>query len=126
MEEIDDAASRAIPGPPEEVARLRAEIAHLRQTAALRAELTRLGAMPEALGLLCGERLLDDEGDAAAWAASLREQYGFLFRETRSERAPAVSPPIPLERGLTPEDLRGMSPEEINSQWEEVREALAR
>ena len=110
----------------EELERLRAEIAHLRQTAALRTELTRRGALPEALGLLCGERLLEREEDAAGWADELQRQYGFLFRKEECRPTPPVTPPTEPQTALDRQEIRRMSPAEINRNWDEVRQALAR
>ena len=62
--------------------------------------------------------------DPDAVTESLRSRYGLLFRRTEEIPAPALRPPRAAAPGLTRDDLRRMSAEEINAQWSAVRDAL--
>ena len=115
-----------------EADRLRTLLAEARADGALREALLRRGAMPEAVPLLRravdpGSMTLTETGGLAeedALLQPLEARYGFLFR--REERTPteAVAPPVSGAPALTREDVRRMSADEINRNWDAVREAL--
>ncbi|MBQ6175253.1 MAG: hypothetical protein IJK28_11590 [Clostridia bacterium] len=120
----------------EENARLRAEVKRARASAALREALLAGGALPQTVGILAGSVDADSvELDASGGLlraeeviAPLRQRYGgILFRRTEEIPAPPLSPPPPPGGALlTREDLRAMTPGEINARWDDVRGALGR
>lgn len=125
----------------EEEQRLRAEEAaqrEARDTAQREAEMRRAaeeallarGANPKAAPLLA--RCLppdalsagDAPGDMDALLDALNAQYPDFFQPPRTVGTPQISPPAAPQPTLTAQDLQRMSEEEINRNWQTVKQAL--
>ncbi len=132
MDEERTGGEGALAAALAEAERLRGELAAVRADGALREALLRRGAMPEAVSLLGravdpGRLALTEAGGLAeedAVLAPLEARYGFLFRRETPAPTEAVAPPVSGAPALTREDIRRMSVDEINRNWEAVREAL--
>lgn len=107
-----------------------AQTAAQRQSA-LREALTRAGMNELAVPLLArtlettdedwdGPRLRDEE----AFLAPLRQEYAGFFPRTEMLPTDPVTPPLNGSSALSREDLRRMTPGEINRNWQLVRSAL--
>ena len=132
MDETRTEETDALQAALAETERLRAELTAVRAEGALRDALLRRGAMPEAVALL--GRAVDPAGVALTEGGSLAEEdallaplearYGFLFRRETPAPTGPLAPPVSGAPALTREDIRRMSAEEINRNWDAVREAL--
>lgn len=69
--------------------------------------------------------LPEDPAAYPALIAPLRERHPGLFGEVVRLGLPPCQPPCSLRGPLTRQDVRRMSPEEINAHWPMVREALS-
>ena len=99
--------------------------------AALSDALSRFGANPQALPLMLDALSLPEEawdGDALADEGSIlndvRARYAPMFDKPRTLPTSRIAPPDSPGGPLTLDDLRRMSPEDINRRWSSVKQTL--
>ena len=118
-----------------EYAAYRADVEQTRRNAARRetlsAALTRFGANPQAIPLMLDALSLPEDawnGDALAdegcTLTAVRAQYAPLFDAPRVLPTAPIAPPGMSGGPLTHDDLRRMSPDDINRIWPSVIKTL--
>jgi len=106
------------------------EMQSQRRGAYLAGALRRAGAVEAAVPLLAGAIPLTGEGwqgdvlaDEEAAIKGLQSAHAGLFTQVEAIPTDLYAPPLDGDV-VTAEDVRGMTPEEINRNWEVVQEAL--
>lgn len=108
-----------------------AEAVSRRRQGRIRDALLRAGANEKALTLLSGavnEAAVPPEEDAEALdalIAPVKEQYADFFAQPVYLALPSLQPPQSTRGALTRHDISRMSAEEINDNWQAVRDVLA-
>lgn len=108
-----------------------AEAVSRRRQGWIRDALLRAGANEKALPLLSGavdETAVPPEEDAQALdalIAPVKERYADFFAQPVYLALPGLQPPQSTRGALTRHDISRMSAEEINDNWQAVRDALA-
>lgn len=108
-----------------------AEAVSRRRQGWIRDALLRAGANEKALTLLSGavnEDAVPPEEDAEALdalIAPVKEQYADFFAQPVYLALPSLQPPQSTRGALTRHDISRMSAEEINDNWQAVRDVLA-
>lgn len=72
---------------------------------------------------------LDDAGavkDADTWKERIRTDNADFITSTEEHGTPPITPPTGSGKVYTREQIRAMSPEEINKNWDSVKDSLAR
>lgn len=125
--ERDESAARVQADFDSYRAQVEAEKLRAGKLTALRGALKEAGVLREDFAELLLKAVdLDavDAADPAAAISELRERYGGCFATTQQQGTPALNPPTAGRQTLTREAIQGMSVEDINAQWDQVKLAL--